>query len=269
MACFRPCRSPKLRADAEGELTTCGRRALCPGQEGGLEPHRLQHGPHRRLHRHRQQRGDDEQERQRDAHDDRLLKAHQQAEHWDEALLVLEQLERRDAIDSTTASLLRQHAFLAGLARQHDLPTLLTYWKTLPLEFRRRSKLAAAAADALLTMGADEQAASLLADSLDNQWDSELISLYGRCRSSDVLKQIERAEIWLKRHKDDAALLLTLGKLCTYQQLWGKAKTYLDASIGIAPSAAAYTALGQLAEKLGDPPARYYQRAADLSTRAS
>jgi len=33
--------------------------------------------------------------------------------------------------------------------------------------------------------------------------------------------------------------------------LWGKAQNYLDASNSIAPSHAAYTALGQLAERLG------------------
>ena len=197
------------------------------------------------------------------------LKAHQQAEHWDEALQVLEQLERRDAVESTTATLLRQQAFLAGIARQHDLPALQTYWKNLPGEFRQRSKLAAAAARALLALGADTQAADILAESLEKHWDSELIGLYGDCHSSEALKQIERAEIWLKRYSEDAALLLTLGKLCTYQQLWGKAKTYLDASIGIAPSAAAYTALGQLTEKLGASPFTYYQRAAELSKRAS
>ena len=47
---------------------------------------------------------------------------------------------------------------------------------------------------------------------------------------------IERAESWLKQHPDDAALLLTLGRLCAQQELWGKAQSYLDASIAVEPT---------------------------------
>lgn len=193
------------------------------------------------------------------------LKAHQQAGHWGEALVVLEQLEKRAVVDITTATLLRQQAYLDGVAQQRELPALREYWKSIPVEFRRRSKLAAAAARAMLRLGGGAYIASLLADSLNSQWDSDLAALYGLGQSDNVLAQIEQAEQWLKQHKDDASLLLTLGRLCLYQQLWGKAKTYLDASIGITPSAAAYTALAQLAEKLGQPAFSYYQQAAALS----
>ncbi|HXU93928.1 MAG TPA: hypothetical protein VFP33_09755 [Gallionella sp.] len=48
--------------------------------------------------------------------------------------------------------------------------------------------------------------------------------------------------------------------------MWGKAQSYLEASISVAPSPAAYTALGQLAERLGkaQEAGKYYQRAAAL-----
>ena len=82
-------------------------------------------------------------------------------------------------------------------------------------------------------------------------------------RDLDAIAQIEQAEKWLNQHKDDAGLLLALGKLCLHQGLWGKAQSYLDASVSVAPSPAAYTALAQLAEKLGKPAeaSGYYQKA--------
>jgi HemY protein len=194
------------------------------------------------------------------------LKAHQQAGNWDEVLNVLNKLEKRTSIDATMAAQLRQQAWLGKIRQQEDIAGLTTCLKNIPDDFRRRRKIAAAAARALIQHGGNSLALQLLSDSLNEQWDSELVSLYGDCRSNDVVAQIEQAEKWLNQHKQDAGLLLALGKLCLHQKLWGKARSYLDASNSIAPSHAAYTALGQLAERLGKPDEafKYYQQAMEL-----
>jgi HemY protein len=82
--------------------------------------------------------------------------------------------------------------------------------------------------------------------------------------------QIEQAEEWLKAHHDDAGLMLTLGKLCLHQELWGKAQSYLDASISLQPSREAYHALAHLAEKQRKPDDafKYYQLATQLESSA-
>ncbi|MDD4962393.1 MAG: heme biosynthesis HemY N-terminal domain-containing protein [Gallionella sp.] len=195
------------------------------------------------------------------------LKAHQQARNWAGVLSLLEQLEKRVAIDPVTAEQLRQQAHLESIAQQSDMAGLTACLKAMPVEFKLRSKIAAAAARSLIRLGGCALTPQLLAESLNRQWESELVTLYGECQSGDVLAQIEQAEQWLLQHKADAQLLLTLGKLCSYQQLWGKARTYLDASISIEPSSAAYTALAQLAERLGQPSFPYYQQALKLGER--
>jgi HemY protein len=179
------------------------------------------------------------------------LKAHQQAGNWDEVLNVLYQLEKRAGIDETLASQLRQQAWLGKIRQQKDLKGLTTCLKNMPADFKLRGRIAATAARALNQHGGGALAQQLLTDSLNAQWDTELVALYGDCLSSDVVAQIEQAEKWLALHSQDAGLLLALGKLCLHQKLWGKAQSYLDASNSIAPSHAAYTALGQLAERLG------------------
>lgn len=179
------------------------------------------------------------------------LKAHQQSGNWDEVLNVLYQLEKRDGVDAALASQIRQQAWLGKIRRQKDLKGLTACLKNMPAEFRLRSKVAAAAARALNQHGGGSLAEQLLRDSLNAQWDSELVALYGDSLSGDVVAQIEQAEKWLALHSQDAGLLLALGKLCLHQRLWGKAQNYLDASNSIAPSRAAYSALGQLAEQLG------------------
>ena len=163
----------------------------------------------------------------------------------------------------------RQQAWLGKIRQQKDLAGLKSCLKHIPADYKRRSKIAAAAARVLIQFGGGSQAQQLLADSLNGQWDSELVALYGDCESDDVVAQIEQAEKWLALHSQDAGLLLAIGKLCLHQQLWGKAQNYLDASNSIAPSPAAYAALEQLAKRLGksDEALKYHQSSVTLGSR--
>ncbi len=194
------------------------------------------------------------------------LKAQQQAGNWSEVLNVLDLLEKYGSIDVTTAAQFRQQAWLEKLSQQENLAALADCLKSIPADFKRRGKIATTAARALIRQGGSPLAQQLLSDSLNAQWDSELVALYGDCQSGDVIGQIKQAEKWLNQHKEDAGLLLALGKLCLHQKLWGKAQNYLDASISVSPGHAAYTALGQLAEQLGKPDEalKYYQQAAAM-----
>lgn len=194
------------------------------------------------------------------------LKAQQQAGNWNEVLRVLEQLEDRSSIDTAVAAQLRQQAYLESIQQQNDATALTAYLKNIPVDFKRRKKIAATAARTLITLGSCSSAQQILSDSLNAQWDSELVALYGDCASGDLAGQLEQAEKWLNQHNKDAGLLLALGKLCLHQKLWGKAQSYLDASVSVSPSNAAYTALGQLAERLGNAAQafNYYQQAMAL-----
>ena len=78
------------------------------------------------------------------------------------------------------------------------------------------------------------------------------MSLYAECDGGDTVARIERAESWLKQHPEDAVLLLTLGKLCAQMELWGKAQSYLDASVAVESTWSAHLALAQLNERLGN-----------------
>lgn len=194
------------------------------------------------------------------------LKAQQQACNWDEVLSLLVQLEKRNAIDPVLAAQLRQQAWLEKILQQENQAGLNACLKAMPEEFKRLARIVTVAARTLIQQGGFAAAQQLLADSLNAQWDSELVELYGDCRSDDGVAQIEQAEKWLNLHQQDAGLLLALGKLCLHRKLWGKAQNYLDASVSLKPSYAAYTALGQLAEQLGksDEAFRYFQSAMKL-----
>ncbi|CAH1904506.1 Homolog of E. coli HemY protein [Candidatus Nitrotoga sp. HW29] len=196
------------------------------------------------------------------------LRAQQQARNWDAILDVVEQLEKRSAMDSAAVAQIRQQAWLEKIrAHMLDAPALLAIWKSTPGEFKKRPKVVAAAARALIHHGDCRNARQIITDRLNAAWDSDLVILYGECLTGEAGSYIEQAERWLKQHPDDAGLLLVLGKLCLHQGLWSKAQNYLDASNSIAPSSVAYTTLGHLSEKLQQPDEafKYFQKAMALT----
>lgn len=195
------------------------------------------------------------------------LRAQQQARNWDAVLDVVKQLEKRDALDAASATQMRQLAWLEKLREPpQDAESLRALWQSVPAELRKRGKIVASAARTLIRTGDSKFAQKILSDSLNAQWDGDLVTLYGDCMGDDVVVQIEQAEKWLRQHTQDAGLLLALGKLCLYQGLWGKAQSYLEASVSVAPSRAAYTMLGKLAEKLDkhDVAFKYFQQAMEF-----
>ena len=96
------------------------------------------------------------------------------------------------------------------------------------------------------------RALAIIEASLERDWDGDLVALYGACVGSDARRQIERAESWLRSHPTDPALLLTLGRLCARSQLWGKAKSYFEASLSLESSFQGHIELARLHERLGE-----------------
>ena len=105
---------------------------------------------------------------------------------------------------------------------------------------RKDSRVAAAAAQCFIALGGCAEAHRIIEESLEQNWDSTLLPLYVECLPRDARRHLERAEGWLKQHPGDPALLLALGQLCVEQELWGKARSYLEASLAIEPSHTAY-----------------------------
>ena len=93
----------------------------------------------------------------------------------------------------------------------------------------------------------------MVRDTLKQGYDGDLIYLYGIINGKDKDKQLANAEKWLEGNERDPVLLLTLGRLCYRNQLWGKARSYLEASLGIEARSDTYRELGQLLEKINQP----------------
>lgn len=196
------------------------------------------------------------------------LKAQQQARNWEQVLALVEDLRRRNVFDATQAGEVRRYALAENLKRKAlDTRALEEAWDKVPSSDRTDRRVAAAAAQCFIALGGCDKAHRIIEAALDAGWDSDLVGLYGECEGGDVVKRIERAEEWLKRRADDAALLLTLGKLCSQQELWGKAQSYLEASLAIEPSYTGHLAAALLQERMGNTEAarKHYRESLDLA----
>ncbi len=196
------------------------------------------------------------------------LRARQRLGQWDLVPALVDQLEKRRVFSKDQADAERGHAWRRLLEREAgDAAALAAIWKRVPDAYRRDTTVAGAAAAALHALGRCAEAQEVMERSLETEWDGGLVTLYGECSGPDTLRQIERAERWLKDHREDGTLLLALGRLCARQQLWGKAQSYLEASIAIEPTYSAHLELARLHEQLDRPDAarQHYRASLDLA----
>ena len=179
---------------------------------------------------------------------------------------LVDQLVKRKVYDAQQGELLRGSAHAETLASlAHDAAGLRAYWARVPEADRLQPKVARAAAKSFLELGSDREAADILARCLERNWDSRLAVLYAECRAPDATRQLETAERWLVAHNQDASLLYALGRLCERSELWGKAQTYLEASLALDNHWRAHVALADLFMKLDRSDEASAHRAAALT----
>ncbi|MDD5175364.1 MAG: heme biosynthesis HemY N-terminal domain-containing protein [Sterolibacterium sp.] len=182
------------------------------------------------------------------------LRARRALGDWREVLRLVRQLEKYRALNAEQAGPLRLSAYQEILRSLGlDAGALINYWREIPAAERHMSRLAGEAAGLLIAAGDCQNAQRIVEDALEEAWDSSLLAIYAECRDGDVLGRIAQAEDWLKQHPRDAQLLLMLGRLCRRQQLWGKAESYLEASLSIEPTRAAHIELADLLDGLEHP----------------
>jgi len=133
-----------------------------------------------------------------------------------------------------------------------DRVALDKVWEDIPRHLRRESRLTLTRAQALVACGATEDAEAEIRRTLKEDWSEALIGLYGELPVADPAAHLKRIESWLKDRPEDAALLLAAGRASVRHQLWGKARSYLEASLAIRPAPDAYRALGQLMARVGE-----------------
>ncbi len=181
-----------------------------------------------------------------------LGKLYYRLEDWDSLGALLPRLKAQgritaEAIRKWTVRVHREH-----LDRAEDGDAVKAAWKNVPRNLRSDLELLEAYFSALIRIGNHEQAEKELAAALKKEWRGPLVRLFGLVEGSDASKQLKRAESWLASHPEDPDLLLTAARLCLRNELWGKARSYLETVISLRPTPEAYQDYGQLLNRLGE-----------------
>jgi HemY protein len=205
-----------------------------------------------------------------------LLRAERGAGAWEEVLRLATQLAKRDAIAPALAEEYKLQATVELLARSaDDAAGFERRWRAIAARDQQHPRVAAAAARHATALGKAALARDIIEQALAAEWSPQLLRRYGELpagldaagRATEARTRIERAEQWLLERSRDAELLAALGRLCAEAELWGKARSFLEASLSFEEGRAAHVELARLAERLGQAQdaQRHYRRAAELA----
>jgi HemY protein len=149
-----------------------------------------------------------------------------------------------------------------------DSESLIHFWTGVPSHLKILPEVIEHYVRLLNSIGDSNEAEQVLRQYINKNWQDSSIVLYSELDDTELdtsaeKKQLETVESWLKKHPQNAYLLLALGKMCLSRSFWGKAKNYLEASIAINPMPENYLKLARLLEEnMNEPDAaqEYYRQ---------
>lgn len=209
-----------------------------------------------------------------------LQQLYVQLEDWPALCRLLPELRKQRALPPARLSELELLAWTAALEQAGSireavdgdpLATLNQRWQTVPSALRSEPLIVRAYADGLSRLGAEAKAEEVLLAALKRHYDERLMERYGRVLGREPSKQLAHAEAWLKAHPESAELLLALGRLSLRNELWGKARDYLEASLRFEHRPETCAELARLLAQLGESERsnRLFQEGLGLLDRSS
>lgn len=190
-----------------------------------------------------------------------LQQLYVQLQDWPALCRLLPELHKHRVLPPARLSELELLTWTAALEQAGQLQSgsesdaqqaLNQRWQTVPNALRSEPLVVRAYADGLNRLGAEEKAEEVLHAALKRRFDDRLVERYGRVRGREPARQLVHAEGWLKDHPENAELLLALGRLSLRNELWGKARDYLEASLRSKHRAETCAELARLLAQLGD-----------------
>jgi HemY protein len=146
----------------------------------------------------------------------------------------------------------------ATLQQARDAGELAQRWEAASKAQRGHAEVVAAYAARASALGLEDQAATAIEHALKKNWNEPLARLYGHVPRGQRGSPLKSAETWLKSHPNSPALLLSLGRLCREEGLWGKAEDYLHRALAQGAGAEAWEELGHAyAAQHDEPRARH------------
>lgn len=181
---------------------------------------------------------------------------------WESLCALLPQL-RKCSMNQKTVDTLERRAWHGWLKQVADsvnvessavrIKALRVIWKSMPQSMQSDASLRAQYAGYLAQLGDGEAALRVVQKNLDKNWDDRLPATLECINNVAPERLLILLEGWLEERPDNAVLLLTAGRVAMRAQLWGKARSFFEAS-GRAGNSVALAELARLLNALGDQP---------------
>jgi HemY protein len=173
-------------------------------------------------------------------------------EDWDALAKILPRLGKKTQLTSETLEKWTIRVHKEALDKAADADVLDETWKGIGRKLKVDLSLLESYYLGLMRVGLHERAEKELAGELKTNWRGPLVRLFGLVEATDTTRQLKRAEGWLKNHGEDPDLLLAAARLCLRNELWGKARSYLETVISMRPTPEAYNEYGNLLTQMGE-----------------
>ena len=183
---------------------------------------------------------------------DLLGRIYYQLNDWENLQKLLPRLEKHSRIRPETLDQWTVRVHSENLNRAADGEAVLHAWKQVPKRLQKNMTLLDAYYSGLIRTGLNQKAEKDLAAALKAEWRGPLVRLFGLVEGPDPSKQLKRAESWLANRGEDPDLLLAAARLCLRNELWGKARSYLEAVISLRPTPEVFQEYGRLLNQLGE-----------------
>lgn len=171
---------------------------------------------------------------------------------WKHLGELLPKLRKHGRLDNETLSNWSVRVYQEQLDSAVDGDAVVSLWKQLPKAQKTNADLLENYFANLIRTGKHDTAEKEITVTLKREWVPSLVRLFGRIEGKDTTRQLKKAEGWLTSRGEDPDLLLTTAQLCLRNELWGKARSYLETVIAIRPTPDAYRDYGRLLNQLGE-----------------
>lgn len=175
-----------------------------------------------------------------------------QLEDWAALSDLLPRIKKHAQVKAETLLQWELRVHLEQIDSAADADAISVAWKAVPKKLKQENVLQEAYYNGLMRTDQHARAEKELTSALKSNWRGPLVRLFGLVQSDDSSKQLKKAEGWLSTHSEDPDLLLTAARLCLRNELWGKARSYLETVISLRPTAEAYREYGALLDQLGE-----------------
>jgi HemY protein len=183
-----------------------------------------------------------------------LSNLYEKKKDWQALFILLPSIKKANLFPAKDEEFQFEKTIYASLLPyfKDDKKLLIDFWNASPRSITSNPDCIYGYATILHQIALDNEAEKLLKNSLNKNWQDNLVDLYGKVTGASPKKQLSFAESLLEREPKNSILYLTLGRLCLKNQLWGKARDYLEESIQLKPNTEAYALLGSLMDRLGE-----------------